>query len=199
MSERLILASASPRRRELLARVGVAFDVEPAAVDETAAAGEGAIAYAVRVAADKAGAVAAAHPSRWVLAADTVVEIDGDILGKPEDDADARRMIARLAGRVHRVTTAFAIRGPGGVARAGAVTSDVSMRAATGAELDGYVASGEWRGKAGGYAVQGIAAALVDRVDGSITNVIGLPLAEVVVALAEVGAPGARLDRGEPA
>lgn len=199
MDGALILASASPRRRELLARVGVPLEVIPADADETPRAGEPAVAYAERLAADKAALVVEARPGRWVLAADTVVEIEGAILGKPGDRDEARAMLRRLLGATHRVTTGFAVLGPGGAGRVASVTTEVSMRDAVDAEVEGYLDSGEWRGKAGGYAVQGIAAALVTEVRGSITNVIGLPLAEVVVALRELGAPVARFDRGAPA
>ncbi|RMH39447.1 MAG: septum formation protein Maf [Deltaproteobacteria bacterium] len=192
----LILASASPRRRELLARAGVAVQVAPADIDECAAAGEDAVSYARRIAAAKADAVAARHPGRWVLAADTVVEVDGDLLGKPADTGEARAMLARLAGRSHRVTTAYRLRGPDGAAHDGHVTTEVVMRPLSPREIDEYVASGEWRGKAGGYAVQGIAAAIVREVRGSITNVVGLPLAEVVELLSRAGGPRADLSQG---
>ncbi|WP_428261587.1 Maf family protein [Haliangium sp.] len=188
MSELLVLASASPRRRELLERVGVRVDVRPADVDESVRAGEAATAYARRVAVDKADLVAALVPGRVVLAADTVVEIDGAILGKAPGPDAARAMLARLVGRTHRVSTAFALRGPGAARGAErVVTTEVSMRAASSAELDAYVRAGEWRGKAGAYAIQGMAAGLVSEVRGSVTNVIGLPLAEVLIALAEAG------------
>lgn len=199
MSEPLILASASPRRRELLARVGIAVQVVPAHVDETVLPGEPAIPYAQRVAADKARAVAAARPGRWLLAADTVVEIGGEILGKPETPEQARAMVARLLGAEHRVSTAFVVLGPDAPAVDRVVTTSVRMRAAAAAELDEYIAGGEWRGKAGGYAVQGMAAALVTRVDGSITNVIGLPLAEVLEELAARAIATPRYTRGVPA
>ncbi len=192
----IVLASASPRRRELLERIGLAIEIVPADVDETQLAGEPPLDYVRRVAAAKADAIAARDP-RWVLAADTIVELDGDVLGKAADAAEARAMLARLRGRVHHVTTAFALRGP---RRHDAhVTSEVAMTAFGDDALDEYVASGEWRGKAGAYAVQGIAAALVAEVRGSPTNVIGLPLAEVVAALAACGAAEPRLDRGTPA
>lgn len=172
--------------------------VQPADVDETPREGEDPVLYAQRLAAAKAEAVAASSPGHWVLAADTVVDVDGLILGKPRDAAEARSMLIRLAGRSHRVTTAFAIRGPGdGHDRA--VTTEVIMRSVGEAEVDDYVAAGEWRGKAGGYAVQGMAAAMVTEVRGSVTNVIGLPLAEVLVALRGVGAVEPSYTDGVPA
>jgi septum formation protein len=194
----IVLASASPRRRELLERVGLAIEVVPADIDESAQAGEGPVDYARRVAGTKADAVAASYPQRWVLAADTVVELDGRILGKPDREAEARGMLEELAGRTHRVTTAFRLR-HGDEVRDRVVTSLVTMRRAAAAELDDYIAAGEWRGKAGGYAVQGMAAALVTEVNGSITNVIGLPLAEVLEELHAAGLGTACYTRGKPA
>lgn len=193
----LILASASPRRRELLERVGVAVDVRPSDVDESVHAGEAPLAYVRRVAAAKALA-ATRGADEWALAADTIVVVDGAILGKAADPAEARAMLRKLVGRVHQVTTAVALHGPGGD-HALDVTSEVEMIAADDAAIDDYVASGEWRGKAGAYAVQGIAAALVASVRGSVTNVIGLPLAEVVALLRATGAAPVRLADGRPA
>jgi septum formation protein len=196
---RLVLASASPRRRELLARVGIEVDVEPADIDETPLPGEPAIDHARRLAAAKADAAGDRLAWRWVLAADTVVEIDGAILGKAADPAEAEAMLRRLLGRTHRVTTAFSLRDPDGRRRDQHVTSEVDMRAAGDDEIAGYVASGEWRGKAGAYAVQGMAAALVTAVRGSITNVVGLPLAEVVALLRASGAAAPDYRKGQPA
>ena len=193
----ITLASASPRRRELLERIGLEIEVRPADVDETQRAGEPPLDYVRRVAAAKADAIAAAVPG-WVLAADTIVELDGDVLGKASDDAEARAMLRRLRGRTHRVTTAFALRGPG-TARVETVTSEVTMSEFDDATLEDYVACREWEGKAGAYAVQGIGAALVASVRGSITNVIGLPLVEVVAALEESGAAAPRFTAGSPA
>ena len=153
------------------------------------------IAYAARLADTKA--TVARKGDEWVLAADTIVELDGEVLGKAADAAEARGMLRKLAGRTHRVSTAFVLVGPPGAHRE-VVTTDVTMVAMTDAEIGDYVASGEWRGKAGAYAVQGIAAALVSAVRGSITNVIGLPLAEVAQVLAKTGVPP-RLAAGRPA
>jgi septum formation protein len=187
----LVLASASPRRRELLEQLGLALVVAAADIDETPQPGERPTDYVRRVAAAKCDAVVearAASPSALaVLAADTTVVVAGEILGKPVDADDARRMLARLAGRRHEVATAYRIRfGAQLVERT--VTTVVAFRALAPAELDAYVASGEWRGKAGGYAVQGIAAAFVSELRGSHTNVIGLPLAEVLADLQATGA-----------
>jgi septum formation protein len=198
----LILASASPRRLELLARVGVEVEVRPSDVDESQHAGEAAAAYVRRVAAAKAAACACA-PGQWVLAADTIVELDGDVLGKAADGEEARAMLRRLVGRTHRVTTAVCLRGAddgaGGAAYDVVVTTEVDMIAADEAAVVDYVDSGEWRGKAGAYAVQGIGAALVRGVRGSVTNVIGLPLAEVVELLQRSGAAAVAYRRGRPA
>jgi septum formation protein len=200
MMETLVLASASPRRRELLARVGIPIEVWPAAIDESVLAGEDALTYVCRVATAKIEAVAVAMPQRWILAADTVVEIDDAILGKAADDAEARDMLRRLVGRAHRVTTAFSLRGPGSSGerylRDRTVTTEVWMRGATAAELDDYVRAGEWRGKAGAYAIQGMAAALVSEVRGSVTNVAGLPLAEVLEELTAAGVAAPRYQQG---
>jgi septum formation protein len=195
----LVLASASPRRRELLERLGLALVVAAAEIDETPLPGERPTDYVRRVAAAKCDAVATARvaagdPALPVLAADTIVIIAGEgavaILGKPTDADDARRMLGRLAGRRHEVATAYRIRaGEDVVDRT--VTTVVGFRALAPAEVDAYVASGEWRGKAGGYAVQGIAGAFVTELRGSHTNVIGLPVAEVLADLQAAGAlPG---------
>jgi septum formation protein len=186
----LILASASPRRRELLERLGLVLEIAPAAVDETAHPGEKPVDYARRVAAAKCDAVAdglAAGRELAVLGADTTVVIEDAILGKPADDADARAMLARLAGRRHEVVTAYTLRA-GGRRLERAVTTLVAMRALQPAEIDADVASGEGRDKAGAYAVQGIAAAFVTELRGSLTNVIGLPLCEVLADLLALGA-----------
>ncbi len=191
----LVLASASPRRKELLERIGVPVAVRPADVDETQAPGEAALDYVQRIARAKAAAVAV-DASAFVLAADTIVELGGRVFGKAADAAEARAMLAALRGRRHRVITAWVLRGPRPAE--GLATSEVDMVDASDHELDDYVASGEWRGKAGAYAVQGIGAALIAAVHGSITNVIGLPLAEVSAALRAAGAPAPRYAQGHP-
>lgn len=189
----LVLASASPRRRELLSRLGLSLLVSPVEIDETPAPGERPADYVRRVAGEKCdaalAALAGASAALPVLAADTTVIVDAEILGKPAGPDDARRMLARLAGRRHDVTTAYRVRfGARMVERA--VTTAVSFRALQPAEIDAYLASREWEGKAGGYAVQGIAAAFVTDLRGSHTNVIGLPLAEVLADLLALGALG---------
>jgi septum formation protein len=195
----LILASASPRRRELLTRVGIAVRIEPAEVDETPRPGEAPHAYVQRVAAAKADSVAAHHRAAWVLAADTAVVLDQVILGKAGDAAEALAMLERLNGRQHEVCTGFALRGPEGRRHDQVVATTVHLRRAGAAELEEYVAAGEWRGKAGAYAIQGMAAGLVEAVHGSVTNVIGLPLAEVLQTLTGFGVARPVYRRGVPA
>ena len=174
----LVLASASPRRQELLARLGIAFTVAPSRIPEIHPPGPHAQAVAA-VALDKARAVA----GRWtagraiVLGADTEVVLDGRYLGKPRDAADAARMLRDLGGRTHEVITGLAlVEAPSGREETAAVTTRVSMVAASDAEIAAYVATGEPLDKAGGYAVQGQGGRLVAGVDGCLTNVIGLPL-----------------------
>ena len=194
----LLLASASPRRRELLERVGVPLEVHPADVDEEPTPGEDPAAYVARIARAKALAVKR-RPGQWVLAADTTVTIDGLILAKASTPSEATMMLNQLAGRVHQVITAFTIVGESDDAplhRDGIIASDVAVVALDAATIAEYVASGEWRGKAGAYAIQGIGAALVREVRGSVTNVIGLPLVEVLEALRAVGAPSAKFSAG---
>lgn len=187
----------------MLTRAGVEFDVVPADIDERPRANEPAIDYAVRVAGEKADLVAGLHDDAWVLAADTVVIVDGEILGKAEDAADAARMLARLQGRTHSVTTAVWLLGPGAaegrVRESLVVSTEVVMTALDAATVRTYVATGEWRGKAGAYAAQGLAAAFITELRGSYTNVVGLPLAEVLLLLARTGAPGADFARGTAA
>jgi len=201
VTQPLLLASASPRRRELLERVGLAIEVHPADVDERAQDGEAPEAYVARIARAKAIAVAR-HSDLWVLAADTTVTLDGAILGKADTPEEATKMLRWLSGRTHCVLTAFALIGERDgrtCVREGLVSTEVAMVDLDAATLADYVASGEWRGKAGAYAIQGIGAALVIAVRGSVTNVVGLPLAEVIAALREVGAPLPRLVAGIPA
>ena len=191
---RLVLASASPRRRELLARAGVPFTVASADLDETRRPGEPPRAYAERLAGEKARACAT--PGAWTLGADTVVILGDDILDKPPDEAGARAVLERLAGHTHVVVTACCLLAPDGRELRVTVETDVAMRRLSPAEIAAYVASGEWRGKAGGYAAQGIAAAFIPEIRGSYTNVVGLPLSEVLELLARAGAPSGDLARG---
>jgi septum formation protein len=184
----LVLASASPRRRQLLAWLGVPFDVLPAEIDEQVLPGEAASDMVVRLARAKAAAVAARRPADWVLGADTTVEVEGAMLGKPADAAEAVWMLGRLAGREHRVATGFALVAPGGTMRAvEMVQTRVRFRPLDARAIERYVESREGEDKAGSYAIQGLGAGLIERIDGSFTNVIGLPMAEVERALEEAG------------
>jgi septum formation protein len=185
---RLILASASPRRLELLARLGVVPDaVNPADIDETPRKAEPALAYARRMAAEKAAA--AAEPGAIVLAADTVVAAGRRILPKAEDEGAARAALSLLSGRRHQVHSAVTLIGADGRARHRLSTSVVAFKRLDGPELDAYLASGEWRGKAGGYAIQGRAEALVRMLRGSHSGVMGLPLFETRALLRSAGFP----------
>lgn len=184
----LVLASASPRRRELLERVGVPLIVRPVDVDETPRPHEEAHAYLERVVADKAAAARSAYPEGLLLVADTSVIIDGEVLGKPDSDDEARVMMERLQGRGHEVATRFALADASTVVQT--VRTRVWFRPLNAEQIARYVATGEGSDKAGGYGIQGVGAMLVARVEGSYTNVVGLPLAEVVVALEALGWKG---------
>ena len=173
-----VLASGSPRRRDLLAQLGLHFTVRPADIDETHQDGEPPAAYVERLARAKAAAV----PGELVLAADTTVAVGPQILGKPVDAADARRMLGLLSGREHQVFTGIATRSHSRV-----VQTRVWFKRLTQAEIEWYVNTPEPYDKAGGYAVQGLAAAFIERLDGSPTNVIGLPLPETLELLAQAG------------
>ncbi len=172
----LVLASASPRRAELLRAAGFTFTVDAVDIDESVAPAEPPDAYVRRLARGKAEAGARRHPGATVLGADTVVVVDGRILGKPRDDGDARDMLAALSGRVHHVYTGVA------VAREGRIRDAVDISAVTfaplsSAQISAYVATGEPRDKAGAYAIQGWAARFVERLEGSYSGVVGLPVA----------------------
>jgi septum formation protein len=189
----LVLGSASPRRRELLGTLGVPFVVRSASADETAQPGEAPRAYVERVTRAKLEAVRALDlaAAGGVLVADTIVVAPGDVLlGKPRDEGDARSMIERLAGATHDVCTRFALAPvdrAAAPAHAATITTRVTFRALSAGEVRDYVASGEGGDKAGGYAIQGNAAAFVERIDGSFTNVVGLPLTELLLALRALG------------
>jgi septum formation protein len=175
----LVLASASPRRAELLRTAGFTFDVRPADVDETPRPAELPAAYALRVARDKALAAADGTSDEvWILAADTVVVVDGQTLGKPSGDADARRMLSMLSGTVHEVLTAVVVR-HGATEISEVASTRVRFTELSQAEIDWYVESGEPDGKAGAYAIQGLGSRFVDWIEGSWSNVVGLPVAAV--------------------
>ena len=173
---RLLLASASPRRRELLARAGYTFDILPSGVDERRLVDESAEAFVVRIAMVKATAVSSrSDDGRIVLGADTVVVVDGEILGKPHDSDDAISMLRRLSGRAHEVVTGVALV-RGADRRAAVATTRVTLVDLDDRAIGDYVATGEPMDKAGAYGVQGIASRFVDRIEGSYTNVVGLPM-----------------------
>lgn len=187
---RLILASASPRRLDLLARIGVAPDaVDAADIDETPIKAELPAPHAGRLAAAKAAHVAARHPDALVLAADTVVAVGRRILPKAETEAEARACLELLHGRRHRVHTAVALIAPGAAPRRRLSTSTVAFKRLHPDEIDAYVACGEWRGKAGGYAIQGRAEAYVRFMSGSWSGIVGLPLFETRALLLGAGYP----------
>ncbi|MBM3548790.1 MAG: septum formation protein Maf [Alphaproteobacteria bacterium] len=184
----LVLASASPRRLELLAQIGWRPDtVDAADIDETPLKRELPADLALRLADAKLDAVAARHPDAFVLAADTVVALGRRMLPKAETQVEARECIARLSGRRHRVIGGIAVRAPDGTRRKRLVTSVVAFKRMSEAEMDAYVANGEWRGKAGGYAIQGFAAAYISQIRGSYSNIVGLGLAETYAMLSGLG------------
>ena len=183
----LVLASASPRRLDLLRQVGLEpAEIDPADIDETPAARELPRAYALRMATSKLAAVVPRHPGAVVLAADSVVVCSRRILPKAETEAEARTCLGRLSGRRHRVMGAVAVGFPDGTVRTRLVETVVRFKRLEATEIDDYLKSGEWRGKAGGYAIQGRAARFVDFISGSYSNVVGLPLFETVKLLKTV-------------
>lgn len=183
----LVLASASPRRQQLLASLGLEFEVAPADIDETPRPLEDPADYARRLAAEKAAVAAARYPSgRLLLAADTVVALGGEILGKPADERDAARMLRRLSGRTHQVHTAVAARRDAATALRMA-TTQVTFRSLRDAEIEAYVSSGEPLDKAGAYGIQGMAAVFVSGLSGSYSGVVGLPMCETTELLREFG------------
>jgi septum formation protein len=184
---KLILASGSPRRRELLTRARIDFEVVQSGLDEVRGTDESARDYALRMARDKTIAVSMKHPHRFVLGADTVVECAGEILEKPTDAPDATRMLSALSGRTHTVVTAFAIAEDAKVLVNEAVISRVTFRALTPDEIAKYIATGEPFDKAGAYGIQGIGGGFISQVEGSRDNVMGLPTEEVVAALRRLG------------
>jgi septum formation protein len=187
---RLILASASPRRLELLWQIGVTPDtVDPADIDETPRKGELPARYAARVAAEKAAMVAARHPGALILSGDTVVAVGRRILPKTETAAEARACLTLLSGRRHRVLSAVTLIDAEGKARHRLSESIVTFKRLHASEIDAYVATAEWNGKAGGYAIQGRAAGLIRAIQGSHPGIMGLPLFEVRALLLAAGYP----------
>ncbi len=194
---RLILASASPRRRELLQKTQLRFRIVPSHTDETPHGGETPQTYVARIAAAKARAVAERYPGFWVLAADTIVALEGQIFGKPTSLDNARQMLTSLSGRAHQVLTAFVLRDTTGTTTsAEVVVSQVTFKQLSGSVVAAYLATGEFLDKAGAYAIQGKGRDLIAQVGGSHTNVVGLPMDEVTTALRTAGLlSAARPDR----
>jgi septum formation protein len=183
----LILASSSPRRQDLLREIGIAFQVHAAHINEDQIAGEDPREYAMRLACEKAQAVAAHYPQSCVLGADTIVVVDAEVLGKPKDHADATRMLRMLSGRGHEVTTAVSLIAPGSRTETRACTTQVYFRELTEDEIQQYVAGGEPMDKAGAYAIQGGASRWTNRIEGEFSNVVGLPLSLVTEMLKITG------------
>jgi septum formation protein len=183
---RVILASASPRRRDLLTMIGIAHEVIPANVDETYRAGEVPREHAERLAREKASVLAARDPEAVIIAADTIVVVDGDVLGKPRDADEAARMLRRLAGRAHTVFTAVAV-ARGAKMLSGVEEVGVTFRPLDDATIRSYVATREPMDKAGAYGIQGYGAAIVERIDGDYFAVMGLAIGRMLALLRELG------------
>ena len=186
--QRLILASASPRRAELLTGIGLDFAVQPAHIDETPMAGESPKAYVERLAREKALAISHGQPDDLVIGSDTSVVLGGEIMGKPVDQADAQHMLACLSGRSHQVMTAVAL-ACGDACQSVVSVTDVTFRELAAEEIRAYVATGEPMDKAGGYGIQGLGAIFVSGLNGSYSAVVGLPLQETAALLAGAGQP----------
>lgn len=187
-SGRLVLASASPRRLDLLRQIGIEpFRVAAAAIDENPFPREQPAFHAIRLACEKATVIAPQFPGDIILAADTVVAVGRRILGKPANADEARSFLTLLSGRRHQVIGGVAVMDGTGHMHPRTVTSAVRFRRLTSADIDGYLAAGEWRDKAGGYAIQGLAAMFVAFISGSYSNIVGLPLYETATLLAGVG------------
>jgi septum formation protein len=183
---RVILASQSPRRRELLALIGVRHEVRPADIDESQLPDEPPVPHCERLAREKAHKLAVQHPDAVVVAADTIVVLDGELLGKPTDAADALRTLTRLAGRTHTVHTAIAVARDGRTVSA-VESVAVTFRVMSPEEIAGYVATGEPMDKAGAYGIQGYGATIVERIEGDYFSVMGLGLRRLVALLERVG------------
>ena len=182
----LVLASASPRRQDLLRAAGITFTVQPTNIPEDVQAGETARTCAERLAREKALFVAAQRPNDLILGADTIVVVDGEMLGKPADADDAKRMLRTLSGREHEVITGVCLAGPGFV-DVRSESTRVNMSALSQQDLDFYVSTGESIDKAGAYAIQGVASRWIPRIEGDYTNVVGLPVALVYLLMREHG------------
>lgn len=189
LRKQLILASSSPRRKELLETVGVPLEVCPSEIEECLVTGETPEQHVLRLSKAKAADVSRLHPNRWILGADTIVVLDGVILGKPAGEDEAEEMLSKLSGRRHVVFTSYTLYNTDEPFRNRSryVRSVVSIKRMTRSEIKNYVQTGEPLDKAGAYAVQGLGAAIVKRIEGSYTNVVGLPLCEVMEDLRELG------------
>jgi septum formation protein len=183
-NEAFILASGSPRRRELLRQLGLSFTIIPSRRQETNQSGMEPRGHAIYYAKEKAKEVAQRYPQQWILAADTIVVVDGEIMGKPVSATEATAMLSRLSGRSHHVITAVCLlHAQSGVEEIQAVETKVFMRRLGTAYIEGYIATGEPMDKAGAYGIQGIGGCLVQRIEGSYSNVVGLPLCETMELL----------------
>ena len=183
---RVILASQSPRRRELLTTIGIAHEVRPADIDETVRPGEEPVPHCERLAREKAHTLALQHPDALIIGSDTIVVVDGAILGKPADRADAMRMLTTLSGRAHLVYTAVAVAHEGET-RSSVEAVTVHFRSLTAAQIAAYADTGEPMDKAGAYGIQGYGATLVERIDGDYFAVMGLPLGRLVHVVRALG------------
>ncbi len=189
MINQLILASKSPRRYELLTQVGLDFDVVPSGIEEDIVQGESPEQHVLRLAKAKGLDVGSQYPDRWVVAADTIVHINGSILGKPKNHGEALQMLSRLSGKEHWVMTGFSIHHlVKKKVDVEAVQTAVKMKTLTPVEMEWYVETGEPFDKAGGYAIQGIGSFMIEMIRGSYTNVVGLPLCELIEMLNRLGA-----------
>ncbi|MFW6147991.1 MAG: Maf family protein [Thermodesulfobacteriota bacterium] len=185
----LVLASSSPRRKQLLMQIGIPFEAVESGIHETIDQALAPAKSACETAARKAQAVQQFHQQRWVLGADTIVVVNDRIFGKPSDAQECRSMLFALQGRNHRVITGFCLMdGSGGTVRVQAVTSRVKVKKMSEQEIGDYIKTGEPYGKAGGYAIQGIGSFMIEGISGSYTNVVGLPVCEVVASLVACGA-----------
>lgn len=191
ISKDIVLASASPRRREMLSRIGIPFQVVPSNADETVLSGESEEEHVIRLSRDKALEVARrpGQTGRWFIGSDTVVVNCQKILGKPASNSEAREMLESLSGRSHRVISGYAVYDrTTDRTICNAVTTRVYFKELTSQEIEGYIATGEPSDKAGAYAIQGIGSFMIPKIEGSYTNVVGMPLCEVIAALEELGA-----------
>ena len=189
MGNPFILASTSPRRSELLKQVGLDFRVVPSGIEEDSVKGESPRTHVLRLAEKKAHRVGSEYPDHWVIAADTIVYVDHSILGKPKNQEEAKKMLRRLSGKEHRVLTGFSVQHlQKGKGDRSAVKTAVKVKRLTRSEMEWYVQTGEPLDKAGGYAIQGIGSFMIESIRGSYTNVVGLPLCELIEMLNRLGA-----------